>query len=374
MKILLFIRALDIGGSQSQITLLARGLAARDHDIAMIVLYPAPRAEALLTEAGVRVLSLEKTSRWNTIAPLRRLHNIIRNERAEVLYAFLPTQTVLAALFKRSPTKLVFGIRSAGMQLDQYDTLSYLVDRAEAKLSSRADLLIANAEAARASAVLRGMPESRTIVIPNGIDTRALQPAPEKGLRFRDSLGIDASRFVVGIVARLDPMKDHRTFLDAAAMFARKHPDAHFICVGDGPAPYRRQLQTYAKLAGLESRVTWAGEHTDVQGAYNSFNIASLSSAFGEAFPNVVGEAMACGIPVVATDTGDIKHLVSSLGEVIPTRRPDLLCAGWERMRQRLTAEPKLKSDVRQAIVTDYAVECMIDRTERSLHELVSGP
>src|SRR5207248_7569408 len=124
-------------------------------------------------------------------------------------------------------------------------------------------------------------------------------------------------------------------------------PDARFVLAGDGPAAYREELGTLANSLGLADRLAWAGEIRDVKAAYNAFDIATLSSAFGEGFPNVVGEAMACGIPVVATDVGDVRLITGELGEVVPPRNPDLLCAAWRRLRRRLAEDPRLRNDVR---------------------------
>ena len=135
-------------------------------------------------------------------------------------------------------------------------------------------------------------------------------------------------------------MKDHPTFLRAAAQFARQNADARFVCVGDGAAAYRDELRTLTRSLGLDDRLVWAGEHGDVKAAYNAFDIATLSSAFGEGFPNAVGEAMACGVPVVGTDVGDVRPIVGELGEVVAPGQPEPLCAGWARLRRRLSDQP----------------------------------
>jgi len=116
----------------------------------------------------------------------------------------------------------------------------------------------------------------------------------------------------------------------------------------------------------------WAGEIGDVRVAYNSFDIATLASSFGEGFPNAVGEAMACGIPVVATDVGDVRSLIGTLGELVPPNNPDLLCAGWTRLRTRLARDPGLRREVRGAIVVNYGLDAMVGRTETILSQLVA--
>jgi glycosyltransferase involved in cell wall biosynthesis len=376
MKILFFIRSLDVGGSQSQLAMLADGLAERGHDVAVAVLYSGQVIEGALESAGVRIMRLHKTGRWNVAGPLLRLTRLFLTERADVLYSFLPTQTTLAALLLPPwlPTRLVFGIRAGGMQLDRYDTLSALSYRLEAWLSRRADFVIANAQAVRADAIARGVPAERIAVVPNGIDTEAMCPDAAAGRELRQRWGIGEKEFVIGMVARLDPMKDHATFLSAARTFMREHPDSRFVCVGDGPAAYRRELDTLARSQGLAGRILWAGEIGASRAVYNAFDITTLSSAFGEGFPNAVGEGMACGVPLVATDVGDVAAIVADCGEIVPPCQPDALSAAWGRMRERLRQEGDgLRARTRTRIVEHYGLDTMVSLSEQVLAELCAG-
>ena len=374
MKILFFIRSLDVGGSQRQLALVARGLGQRGHDVAVAVLYSGSAAEKALEQAGVRIIRLDKKSRWD-VSPLWRLWRLFRTERADVVYPFLTTQTTLAALMvPRATSRLVFGVRSAAMELGNYDTLSGLMFRMEALLSRRADLVIVNAEAARADAVARGLPADRIVVVANGIDTETMRPDRDAGRAQRAAWGIDDGAFVIGMVARLDPMKDHGNFIVAATAFAQAQSDARFVCVGDGPLAYRQELAALAQSHGLGERLLWAGEVTDLRGVYNAFDLAALPSAFGEAFPNVIGEAMACGVPVVATTVGDSVAIIGDCGEVVSPRQPRALNAAWTRMRERLERDgERLKADVRTRIVAHYDVNTMVDRSEQLLAALCAG-
>jgi glycosyltransferase involved in cell wall biosynthesis len=375
MKLLLLVRDLRVGGTQRQLALLASGLAQRDHDVAVVVLYAGGALESLLAASGARLLSIRKSGRWDVLMPLLRLRRLLLQERADVLYAFLPTQTTIAALLlpRRTRTKLVFGLRAGGMQLDRYDALSAFTYRSEALLARRADLIIANARAVRRDAITRGLPSDRVAVVPNGIDSEAMRPDGEGGVAFRRRWGLPPDAFVIGCVARLDPMKDHVNLLAAAARFVETNPDARLVCAGDGAAGYREELRRQAGRLGLADRVTWTGELRDVRAAYNAFDIATLASAFGEGFPNTIGEAMACGIPVAATDVGDARSIVGDMGEVVPPSSPELLCEAWLRLRGRLEGEPDLRERVRQAVVARYGIEAMVRRTEEILLQLVKG-
>jgi glycosyltransferase involved in cell wall biosynthesis len=133
------------------------------------------------------------------------------------------------------------------------------------------------------------------------------------------------------------------------------------------------ELHREARRLGLADRVTWTGELTDVRAAYNAFDIATLASAFGEGFPNTVGEAMACGIPVVATDVGDVRLIVGDTGQAVPAASPELLCEAWSRLRERIGGEPDLRARVRDVVAARYGTDAMVGRTEEILVQLVKG-
>jgi glycosyltransferase involved in cell wall biosynthesis len=375
MKVLLFIRSMVVGGSQRQLAMLARGLAQRGHDVVVAVFYTGGEIDVARQEPAIRVLSLGKSGRWDATRPLARLRQLLLTERPDVVYAFQPTQAVLAALLlpRSESARLIFGLRASGMEVDRWDLLLVLMYRLEVWLSQRADLIIANGPAVRADAIKRGMASDRIAVVCNGIDTETMRPDPGAGRAQRRAWEISDDAFVVGYVARLDPMKDHTTFLTAAASFACDHRDVRFVCVGDGPARYRDQIKALARSLGLDDCVIWAGETGNLKAAYNAFDIATLSSAFGEGFPNVIGEAMACGIPVVATDVGDARLIVGEFGELVPVRRPELLCSGWARLRQRLAQNSVSRAALRDSIVANYGVDTMVQRTAEIFGLLMAG-
>jgi glycosyltransferase involved in cell wall biosynthesis len=364
-----------VGGSQRQLALLARALIERGHEAAIVVFYTGGEIDVAREATSPRVISLGKSGRWDAITPLARLRRLLRTERPDVVYAFHPPQAVLATLLlpRAQKTRLVFGVRAAAMQVERYDSLSALTYALEVRLSKRADLIIANGQTVRADAIERGMPSDRIAVIPNGIDTQVMRPDPAAGSLQRRAWGLPENAFVIGCVARFDPMKDHPTFLEAAARLAREQIDAHFVCVGDGPARYREELKAQARSLGLDGTLIWAGEMDSLRTVYNAFDVATLSSAFGEGFPNVVGEAMACGIPVVATDVGDVRLIVGGLGEVVPPRNPQALASAWARLRERLAEKSIAREQIRQAIVRKYSLDAMVNRSIDSLSQLVGG-
>jgi glycosyltransferase involved in cell wall biosynthesis len=237
----------------------------------------------------------------------------------------------------------------------------------------RADVIIANAASARSDANARGIPDDRIAVIRNGIDTDVFRPDNTGGQHMRKIWRIGADDFVIGMVARLDPMKDHSTFFAAAADFAGRNDDARFVCVGDGPVAYASKLTRCTSELQLEGRLLLVREIDNLREAYNAFDILTLSSSFGEGFPNVIGEALACGIPVVSTDVGDARSIVGECGEIVPINRPKDMSFAWQRLRQRLNEAPvALRSAARARIVDCSNAGLMVQKTEELLIRLVS--
>ncbi len=374
MKILFLARSLDGGGAERQLITLAVGLRERGHEVDIAVFYSGGDLGARAREAGVNILPLGKRGRWDVAGFAWRLLKTLRAARPDILHGYLATANLFAVLARPflPGTRTVLGIRASDMALGHYDWLMRLIDRLEALLASPADLVIANSEAGRDHALVRGLPDGKIVVVPNGIDSQFFRPDPPAGARLRADLGIGSEARLIGLVARLDPMKDHPTFLQAVAEFVKCGGAARFICVGDGPRAYRETLETLARELGIEANLSWAGARDDMPSVYNALDVLTLTSAFGEGFPNVLGEAMACGVPCVATDVGDVKRVLGEAGIVVPPGDPRALARAWVTMLRRIESEDDmLGQETRRRIVTHFSAEAMVARTEALLAGLL---
>src|SRR5688572_6393046 len=135
------------------------------------------------------------------------------------------------------------------------------------------------------------------VVIPNGFDTDVFRPDPTERARIRREWGI-GDEVLIGVIARLHPQKDHATFLAAMALVAERHPSARYLLCGDGVS---RSSEPFASMLSADPRLSdrclLPGSRDDVPAVLNALDVAVLSSAYGEGFPNVIGEAMSCGVP-----------------------------------------------------------------------------
>jgi glycosyltransferase involved in cell wall biosynthesis len=202
-------------------------------------------------------------------------------------------------------------------------------------------------------------------VIPNGIDCDKFRPDPEARARIRSKWNIAPEVPLVGLVGRIDPMKDHRTFLEAVARTSRT--DYVAVCVGGGADRVFEPLRTLARELDIHDRLHFVGAEGDMPGVYAALDIL-VSASIGEGFSNVIAEAMACGVPAVVTDVGDSAEIVGSTGIVVPPRSPDALARGMEDLLDR--RGPELSARARQRIVTNFTVDLMVDHTRSLLQAL----
>lgn len=367
------IGTLNYGGAEMQATVLANGLARAGHEVSLFVSYSGgPLRERLSDE--VRLHCFGRRSRWDVIRLLRRLFVTLGEEKPEVLYAFMPGANLAAFLAKlRFPgLKVTWGVRASSVDLAHYDWGASVASWLEGRLSRWPNLIIANSTAGRRDAIAKGFPDSENfIVIPNGIDVERFQPNREARESLRGEWDVLNDETLIGIVARLDPMKDHANFLKAAAALSRKISGVKFVSVGDGPSELVRKLERQARDIGLAGKMIWAGKRGDLPAVHNALDLLVSSSAFGEGFSNAIGEAMACGVPCVATDVGDAREILGDLGVVVSARNPQALADGMSEMLERLRIEGEsLKARARQRICERFSVESLTRRTADALERI----
>jgi glycosyltransferase involved in cell wall biosynthesis len=364
--IVFLVRSLDVGGTERQLVVLARGLSQRGHAVTVITYYDGGVLAQGLANERLTVVSLAKRGRWDLWAPFRRLVRELRERQPDIIHGFLPDGNIVTLLARRwvPGAAVVWGVRTSEIDLSKYDWVTRLMLRLSYLLAGGADLIIVNSRAGAASAIANGCPPDRVRVIPNGIDLTQFQPDPEAGARLRAEWGITGAGPVIGIVARLDPLKDHPTFLRAAALFLEGHPEARFVSVGGGPAIYAAELRLLAVQLGIGERILWLESRLDVVPLYSALDLLA-STSITEGFSNVVAEAMSCGVTCVVTDVGDSAWVVGDTGLVVPPRDPAALAAAWNSaliLRRDGHLAPS-----RTRIEQHFSLPQLIGRTEEEL-------
>ncbi len=368
------------GGAEQQLAHIALGLDPALFEPRVYCFYETGELCRHIRAGGIRIESLHKRSRWDLIEPARQLRRKLQDFRPQILHSFLGPPNVLAALLKPiSPqTKVVWGVRASDMKLENYDWTRRATFRAEVMLSRLPDAIVANSEAGRLHVTAAGFPNGRVSVLPNGIDTRRFVPADDARNRVRETLNIPKAAPVVGMIARIDPQKDHFTFLRAVRRAVTRKPDLFFLCVGGGSDTLMETIRQFAQQLGVEQNIRWVGERRDIPDLINACDLMTLTSAYGEGFPNAIGEAMACGRSCVVTDVGDCASIVGDAGYVAARGDDSALAKLWLDFFQLAPiARQEMGRQARCRIENHYSLESMVRRSEglyRSVAHLAGTP
>lgn len=283
---------------------------------------------------GIPVHSLDMPPGRPTLRGLMRLVRLIRAERPAVVQTWLYHADLLGLLAARLARvrNVVWNLRCSDMDFSRYSRLSALVVGLLARLSPFPFAVVHNSMAGRAVHKALGYKPRQWLFIGNGFDLDRFRPDPEARIDIRRQLGVAPDEPLVGLIARYDPMKDHAGFLDAAARVSRVFPRARFLMAGTGVDAENAQLSALIARNGLQDRVFALGRRSDVARLNAALDVAVCSSAFGEGFPNSLGEALCTGLCCVATDVGDSPLVVGESGVVVPPRDPQALADGIARM------------------------------------------
>lgn len=220
------------------------------------------------------------------------------------------------------------------------------------------DVIVCVADASRRAHMRYGYSKKKMIVIPNGLESVDFK-LDECRYEFRSKYDLSIDDIVIGIVGRFHPDKDHRTFVKMAELLVSVHKNLRFIMVGRGLNKNNSELIGMFSEPALAERFIFLGERDDVAVCLSAMDIFCLTSRF-EGFPNVVAEAMAAGLPCVATDAGDARFLLGETGTVVPVESPEALCKAVDELIVR-GAENRafIGRAARERVRTHFSVEKM---------------
>ena len=369
------ITGLMSGGAQSVLyKLLSKMDRSRFRSVVIDLQNGGPVRDAI-ERLGLPVMTLGMRPGWPALRATLRYLRFLRETGPAVIEGWLP-HAALLALFGASPfglrsTPVIWTIHNLVESFGDAKALTRLLIRIGAPLSSRPERIVYNSLQSAVEHERIGYRPDRRALIPIGFDCELFRPNPDARLGLRRELGVDRSTPLVGIVARYDVMKNHALFLAAAEAVAKQLPDAHFVLVGSGVTRETPEFARFSRESALSKRVHFLGERLDMPTVTAAFDVAVLSSVT-ESFPNVIGEAMACGVPCVATDVGDVREIIDGTGFVVPSRDVQALA---EAIRAMLSLPEDARRtrgrSARQRIETTYSLARMVREFEE-LYEAVA--
>lgn len=312
-------------------------------------------------------------------ALFKRLRAIIQLEKPDIVQTWMHHADFVGGLAARfSGVKhVVWGIHSRSIFRWPGDSdLKFSLFQAAIRAASLAvpQRIVSCSETAIADHASMGFPRRKMAFIANGICTRRFQPSVEAGVKTRLSLGIPLDAPVVGFVGRFHPVKNLALFFRAAAELQRRMPEAHFILSGGSPMTLDEKARPAYDALPDRTAVHFVPFNSSPETLYPAFSVFTLCSE-SEALPMTILEAMACGVPCVATDVGDCANVIADTGLAVPLGDPSALANGWSKM---LNADSALRNTLSQRararIVSQFSIThaaAQYESTYRSLIETV---
>jgi glycosyltransferase involved in cell wall biosynthesis len=318
----------------------------------------------------VRVESLDLPAGKVTLAGIGRLYRSIRRLRPEILVGWMYhgcLAACVAKFFQLRRVPLIWNIRQSLYSLDLEKPGSARVIRLLARLSWLPKVILYNSTVSAQQHEEIGYARSKRQVITNGFDLQRWRPRDTARPKPQPLNKLNGAK-LIGRFGRYADMKDFPAFLEAAALIARESPHTEFVLAGTNVDGANRELIRQIERLELTDRVHLLGERDDIPALTAALDIAVSSSAFGEGFPNVVGEAMACAVPVVATDVGDSEFVVGAAGRVVAPKTPEALAgACLELLRLSMEDRRTLGLAGRQRIEDLFSLQAAVRQLEGHL-------
>lgn len=374
IRIIHLITTLDVGGAEMALFRLLERMDRNNFQNRVVSLVPHGLVGERLIELGIPVESLGMAHGRPSFAALYRLFRLLRQFRPDVLQTWLYHADLLGLVAGRliGAPAVIWNLRASDMDMSQYRRLSGWTVRICSMLSRYPQALVVNSMAGLRYHEGIGYKPRRWVLIYNGIDTERFKPDLVARRTIRDELGLDAKTVLIGYIARYDPMKDHKTFLRAARCMLDWQPEAHFLLCGKDITWSNPTMVSLIEHLGLRQRVHLLGLREDISRITSALDLATSTSAFGEGFPNVVAEAMACGVPSVVTDVGDSASIVGNTGLIVLPRDPQELAKGWIRLVDMGSARCRTLGDAaRERIQELFSIERMVQAYDELYRETV---
>jgi glycosyltransferase involved in cell wall biosynthesis len=348
-KIVHVISGLGPGGAEIMLLELIRQSASSAFDPMVVNLSYVGGLIPEFEKIGIPVVTLGMGRGIPDPRVIFRLRSLLRREKAAVVQTWMYHANLIGGVAARMAGSIpvAWGIHHTDLSPDYIKRPTLMVAKACVPLSRRIpSSIVCVAETSRRVHADLGYDTSKIVVIPNGFDTDRFRPDPEARTQLRVELGLPAETKLVGILARFHPQKDHKNFVDAAAIVAEHHADAHFVLCGWDVDEKNAQLVDWIAASGFQNRFHLLGRRADTPRIAAAMDVIALSSQSGEAFPLVIGEAMSCGVPCAVTDVGDSRLIVGDLGRVAPPKNPLALASAIEEL---LVLTPEERTRVAQA-------------------------
>ena len=376
LKVVHVITGLETGGAETMLyRLLSRTDGARFDSQVVSMTDVGPVGERIRA-LGVPARALGMRRGVPNPVGVMRLARWLRQDRPHVIQTWMYQADLVGGLAARlaGGMPVVWGIHSTGLDPRKVTRLKRWTVRAcvwtSHVLPSR---IVYCSQSSKDFHERVGYTKGAGIVFPNGADTEAFAPDPEARPSLRSELGTWENRPLVGLVARFDPAKDHRTFVRSAALLRARMPEVGFVLCGDGIEWENAQLTAWIDEENVRPCFYLLGRRADIPRLTSALDVATSSSYYGEAWPLAVGEAMSCAVPCVVTEVGDSPLIVGETGLSVRPGDPEALAGAWHELLSKDRNErTRLGAAARRRIEEHFSLQDTVSSYEK-LYEKVGA-
>ena len=356
------ITGLPVGGAQTVLLQLAQRLPPSEFGTKVISLTEKGEVGLELEASGVAVRAMNMSRALPNPLSLFRLSSMLQKWRPDVVQTWLHHGDLVGGLAAKlaDRRRVVWNIRRSSFDLRHDRRSEVWCARACAALSGRLpSAIVCNSSAAASIHVGLGYAGDRMRIIPNGVDVETFRPDSSARSDVREELGIPGDGFLIGLIGRFHPQKDHRGFVGAAGRLASLDKRARFVLCGENVTRDNPVLASWIEATGYEDRFHLLGVRSDVRRITVALDVSTSSSSHGENFSNVIVEAMAC----VVTDVGDSRSIVGGSGIVVPPVSPAALVkARHSLLGMSASRRSSRGTAARRRDAEEYSIETIVDR------------
>lgn len=369
MQVAHIITGLNNGGAEAVLYRLCTNDTSATHTV--ISLMDMGKYGPMLEKAGVTVHCLNMPQGRVTLNGLRKLYTLLKKGKPDAVQTWMYHADLIGGVIAKlaGVKKIFWGIHHSNLEPDKSKRSTIVIAKLCARLSKRVPTgIVCCADEALAVHAAIGYDKSKMTVIYNGYRLDQFNINTEAGNAVKQELDIAHVPFVLGLVGRFNPQKDHANLLNALALLKEKHKAFACLLVGADINPDNTELYGQIKRLGLLGQVRLLDQRSDIPAVMNALDVHVLSSTT-EGFPNVVAEAMACGAPCVTTNVGDAALIVGETGWVVPRSNSEQL---FEAITKALN-EKQTNADAwnarqqaaRQRIEDNFSIETMVGKYHR---------
>ena len=374
MKIVYLSTGLNMGGAEVMLYNLLANLDRDRFEPTVISLINQGIFGKKIEQLGISVHSVGMLQGKPSIKSIQNLLKLLQQIQPDLIQGWMYHGNLAAQLanfFRVRKTPILWSIHHSLHSISKEKPLTQAIIRFGSWTSKYVSQVAYVSEKSQNQHQKIGYAKDNGCLIPNGFDTSQFQPNPQARQKFRRELNISDDIFLIGSLARYHPMKDHANFFRAAKVLLSKFPETRFVAIGTNVDYENKTLTDLIAELEIVDKVYLLGQRLDIPQITPALDILTSSSAFGEAFPLVLGEAMSCEVTCVVTDIGDSAWIVGDTGKVVPPKNSKALAQAWQ---ETIELEPEVRRQLGQAarnrIVEKFSLDTIVKQYE-NLYESI---